>query len=100
MLAVPRHGRRWPGVARAALTVALPGLVGVAAGFGSVAAIATLGAFAVVYGEGRPYRVRWRVVAIIGAVLVALAGVGAVVGSEVHRAVVAGGSQCGRWRWS
>ncbi|MEE2058384.1 FUSC family protein [Rhodococcus artemisiae] len=93
MLAVPRHGHRWSGVARAALTVALPGLVGVAAGFGSIAAIAALGAFAVVYGEGRPYRVRWRVVAIIGAVLVALAGVGAAVGSEVHRAVVAGGSE-------
>ncbi|TQF75198.1 FUSC family protein [Rhodococcus spelaei] len=84
MLAVPRQGRQWPGVARAAVTVALPGLSGVALGAGAVSTIATLGAFAVVYGEGRPYRVRWRTVAIVGAVLVALAGIGAAVGSGVH----------------
>ncbi|NLU65484.1 FUSC family protein [Rhodococcus sp. HNM0563] len=92
MLAVPPHGRRWPGAARAALTVALPGFIGVAMGFGSVAAVATLGAFAVVYGEGRPYRKRWRVIMIVGLALVALAGVGAAIGSEVHRVVSAGGS--------
>ncbi len=92
MLAVPRRGRRWPGVARAGVTVALPGLVGVATGSGSAAAIATLGAFAVVYGEGRPYRTRWRAVAIAGAVLVALAGLGAGIGEVVHRAGVTGGS--------
>ncbi|GAA4470846.1 FUSC family protein [Rhodococcus olei] len=77
---------------RGGVTVALPGLVGVASGFGSASAIATLGAFAVVYGEGRPYRVRWRAVGIVGAVLVALAGIGAAVGSSVYRAVAAGGS--------
>ncbi|MGW0043672.1 FUSC family protein [Rhodococcus sp. NPDC003348] len=92
MVAVPRQGRRWPGVARAAVTVAVPGLTGVALGAGPVAAVATLGAFAVVYGEGRPYRVRWRMLAIVGVVLVALAGTGAAVGSAVHHAATAGGS--------
>lgn len=92
MLAVPRRGRRWPGVARAAVTVALPALIGMVLGAGPVAAVATLGAFAVVHGEGRPYRVRAWPVTIIGGVLVALAGTGAAVGSVVHRAVAAGGS--------
>jgi len=92
MLAVPRQGRRWPGVARATVAVALPGLIGVALGAGAVSAVATLGAFAVVYGEGLPYRVRWRTVTIVGVVLVALAGIGAAVGSVVHDAVTAGGS--------
>ncbi|MGW6692765.1 FUSC family protein [Rhodococcus sp. NPDC054953] len=86
MVSVPRRGRRWPGVVRGGVAVALPGLVGVAAGAGAVSAIATLGAFAVVYGETRPYRVRWRVVGLIGVVLVALAGIGAAVGSVVSAA--------------
>jgi hypothetical protein len=47
-------------------------------------AVATLGAFAVVYGEGRPYRVRWRIVALVGVALVVLAGIGATVGGLVH----------------
>ncbi|MBS9374241.1 FUSC family protein [Rhodococcus sp. B50] len=92
LLAVPRQGRRWPGAARAAATVAVPGLVGVALGFGAVAAVATLGAFAVVYGEQRPYRVRARTVAVVGTVLVLLATIGAAAGSVVHAAVAAGGS--------
>jgi len=92
MLTVPRQGRKWPGAVRAALTVALPGLLGVALGFGAVPAVATLGAFAVVYGEQRAYRVRWRVVAVVGAVLVVLATLGAAAGSVVHDALGSGGS--------
>ena len=91
ILSVPRQGRRWPGAARAAATVAVPGLVGVALGFGAVSAIATLGAFAVVYGEQRPYRVRARAVAVIGTVLVTLATIGALAGSVVHHELAAGG---------
>ena len=84
LLSAPSQGRKWPGVARAAATVALPGLGGLAFGSGSVSAVATLGAFAVVYGEGRPYRVRWRIVALVGVALVVLAGIGATVGGLVH----------------
>lgn len=92
LLSVPRQGRRWPGAARAASAVALPGLIGLACGAGSAAAVAALGAFAVVYGEGKPYRVRWRAVALVGAVLIVLAAIGAAVGSTVHHALAAGGS--------
>ncbi|TQC48949.1 FUSC family protein [Rhodococcus sp. WS4] len=92
LLGVPKQGRRWPGVVRAGVAVALPALAGVALGHSAVAAIATLGAFAVVYGEGRAYRVRWRVVSIAAAVMVLLAGVGAAVGAFVHDATAAGGS--------
>lgn len=92
LFAVPRAGRTWPGAARAAAAVAVPALLGVAAGAGSVAAVATLGAFAVAYGEGRPYRTRWRVVAVVGVALVVLAVIGAVAGTIVFRAIAAGGS--------
>lgn len=91
LLGVPRRGRRWPGALRAAAAVALPGLAGLALGHGPVAATAALGAFAVVYGEGRAYRARWQVVMVVAAVLVALAGLGAGVGTLVHS-----GSE---WTW-
>ncbi|WP_043826716.1 FUSC family protein [Rhodococcus opacus] len=92
LLGVPKLGRRWPGVVRAGVAVGLPALAGVALGHSAVAATATLGAFAVVYGEGRAYRVRWRVVSIAAAVMVLLAGVGAAVGAFVHDATASGGS--------
>lgn len=92
LVRVPRDGRRWPGTARAAAAVALPGLLGIALGHDLSAATATLGAFAVVYGESRPFRMRWRAVSIAACVLVVATLVGAVVGSAVHDAAVAGGS--------
>lgn len=84
LLGVPRRGRRWPGALRAAVAVALPGLAGLAFGHGPVAATVALGAFAVVYGEGRAYRARWKVVLFVAAALVVLAGVGAGVGVLVQ----------------
>ncbi|CAM2777925.1 FUSC family protein [Prescottella defluvii] len=92
LVRVPRNGRRWPGTARAAAAVALPGLLGVALGHDLAAATAALGAFAVVYGEGRPYRVRWRAVSAAAGVMVVAAALGATVGSAVHDAASAGGS--------
>ncbi|MGW0038326.1 FUSC family protein [Gordonia sp. NPDC003376] len=68
------------GALRALIAVALPGLVGLAVGGGVAAAISTLGAFAVVYGERRLHRVRWRVVCGYGLVLIGCAGAGALVG--------------------
>lgn len=70
----------------------LPGLLGIALGHDLAAATAALGAFAVVYGEGRPYRVRWRAVSAAAGVMVVAAALGAVVGSAVHEAASAGGS--------
>jgi len=74
------------------VAVALPGLVGIALGHDLSAATATLGAFAVVYGEGRPYRVRWRAVSVAAGVMVFAAFLGAVVGGAVHDAASSGGS--------
>lgn len=74
------------------MAVALPGLVGIAFGHDLSAATATLGAFAVVYGEGRPFRVRWRAVSIAACVMVIAALVGAVTGGVVHDAAANGGS--------
>ncbi|MDV7242375.1 MULTISPECIES: FUSC family protein [Rhodococcus] len=95
LLGVAGQGRRWPGVVRAGAAAALPALAGIALGHSAVAATATLGAFAVVYGEGRAYRVRWRVVSIAAAALVFLAGVGAAVGASVHAAAAVGNSALG-----
>mgnify|MGYP005986885091 FL=1 len=87
---VPRRGRRWPGALRVAAAAAIPGLIGVASGQGAVAAVAAVGAFAAVYGEGRPYRVRWRAVSVAAAVMVVLAAVGAMTGSVVYSALSVG----------
>ncbi|QKT10443.1 FUSC family protein [Rhodococcus sp. W8901] len=92
LVRVPRVGRHWPGTMRAAVAVALPALAGIALGHDLAAATATLGAFAVVYGEGRPYRVRWRAVSAAAGVMVVAAALGAVVGSAVHDAAASGGS--------
>lgn len=92
LVRVPRDGRRWPGTARAAVAVALPGLLGVALGHDPAAATVALGAFAVVYGEGRPYRVRWRAVSAAAGVMVVASAIGAGVGTLVHDAASSGGS--------
>lgn len=68
---------RLGGAARGAAAVALPSLTGLLTGHGVLAAISALGAFAVVYGERRPYRTRWKAVAGYGAVLVGCAVAGA-----------------------
>lgn len=84
LLEVRGAGTRAGGAFRGALAVALPSLVGLAAGFGALAAVSALGAFAVVYGEGRPYRTRWRVVSGYGAALIACAAVGSALGGAVQ----------------
>ncbi|TJZ76548.1 FUSC family protein [Rhodococcus oryzae] len=82
---LPPAGRRWPGGVRAALAFGVPALLAVAFGHQEQALIFSLGAFAVIYGEGRPYRARWRVVLLAGAALFTAAGLGALVGGTVYR---------------
>lgn len=53
----------------------------VAAGYPNAALYVTYGAFAVLYGEGRPYRVRATVVATAGVALMAIVALGATVGT-------------------
>jgi uncharacterized membrane protein YccC len=55
MLVVNDVPRRWPFALRAAICVAVPVLVGWAAGDTSAGLIATIGGFTSLYGSGRPY---------------------------------------------
>lgn len=74
---------RWGAGLRAAAAVGIPGTAMVAAGHGNAALFATFGAFAVLYGEGRAYRIRGRVVALAGLALLASVVVGAGLGSVI-----------------
>ncbi|GAB32965.1 FUSC family protein [Gordonia otitidis] len=73
LFAIPDVRGRWPAAIRAGLAFAVPAAVLFAAGFERDALLAALGAFAVLYGEKRPYRVRWRVIALAAVVLIAAA---------------------------
>lgn len=81
LFSAPPAGRRWSIGLRAAAAVAIPGTLVVAAGYPNAALYVTYGAFAVLYGEGRPYRVRAAVVATAGIALMLVTAVGVVVGS-------------------
>ncbi|MBS4101543.1 FUSC family protein [Tsukamurella paurometabola] len=74
---------RWRAGLRAAAAVGIPGALLVATGHGASALFTTFGAFAVLYGEGRAYRVRSQVVAAAGLALLAAVAVGATVGWAV-----------------
>ncbi|WP_435595237.1 FUSC family protein [Tsukamurella tyrosinosolvens] len=71
---------RWRAGLRAAAAVGIPGTLLVAAGHGGSALFTTFGAFAVLYGEGRAYRVRAQVVAAAGLALLASVALGATIG--------------------
>ncbi|GAB18887.1 hypothetical protein GOEFS_069_00130 [Gordonia effusa NBRC 100432] len=70
-LSTPGLGTRWPVAVRAAVTLAIPALALWVAGQGAYALLVALGTFAMLYGEDRPFRIRWRVVTIVGAILIA-----------------------------
>ncbi|MFW0789485.1 FUSC family protein [Gordonia sp. CPCC 205333] len=70
-LSAPGLGTRWPVAVRAAATLAIPALALWFAGQGAYALLVALGTFAMLYGEDRPFRIRWRVVTTIGAILTA-----------------------------
>ncbi|MCR6484867.1 FUSC family protein [Amycolatopsis sp. OK19-0408] len=88
LFALPAAGRRWSAGLRAAGAVALAGGGVVLAGHADVALFVTFGAFAVLYGEGRPYRVRAWVVLTAAALLLLSAGLGAAAGSLGGNVVV------------
>ncbi|SFW85990.1 FUSC family protein [Amycolatopsis australiensis] len=81
LFALPAAGRRWSAGLRAAVAVALPGTLVLLSGHAGAALFVTFGSFAVLYGEGRPYRVRARVVLTAGAALLLSAGLGTAVGT-------------------
>lgn len=69
--AVPDIRGRWGAAIRAALAFALPAAALYLLGFERDSLLAALGGFAALYGERRPYRVRWRAVATAAGALVA-----------------------------
>ncbi|MEV4145862.1 FUSC family protein [Amycolatopsis sp. NPDC049691] len=88
LFALPAAGRRWSAGLRAAAAVLLAGGIVVLAGHPSEALFVTFGAFAVLYGEGRPYRVRARVVLAAAVMLLLAAGLGTAVGATGTKAGV------------
>ncbi|MGZ8178173.1 FUSC family protein [Williamsia sp. SKLECPSW1] len=75
LVSVDGIGTRWPAGTRAAAAFLLPASALLAAGLGRSALLAALGGFAVLYGENRPFRIRWRVILTAGLALVASAAV-------------------------
>lgn len=75
---MPPVGRRWSAGVRAATAFGVPALLVALAGFPGEALLVVSGSVAVVYGERRPYRIRWRIVTTAGVCLVASAWIGAV----------------------
>ena len=84
---------RWPGALRAALAIFLPGAVALLLGYHQEMFLIAAGGCAVIYGEGHPYRTRWRIMLIAGLLLSTGATVGAFVGSVAWAQIGAGGSQ-------
>ncbi|MDN6352952.1 MAG: FUSC family protein [Corynebacterium sp.] len=82
-IAVNPSGPRWPGALRAALALALPASVALLLGHQTAMLMIAGGGFAVIFGEGLPFRARWRVMSIVGALLACGAMAGAMVGTVV-----------------
>ena len=75
--------RRWPGALRAALAILIPGSIALLLGYDHAVLLISAGAFAVIYGEGHPYRTRLRVMATAALLLL---------GASVGGVLVDGGS--------
>ncbi|GAA5070835.1 FUSC family protein [Nocardia iowensis] len=80
LFALPPAGRRWSPGLRSAVAFAIPAAMTVAAGQPEHALFVLFGAFAVMYGERRAYRMRAIVVLTAGIALLASSGVGALLG--------------------
>ncbi len=80
LFGLPAVGRRWPGGLRSALAFGVPAILAWVLGFHTEALLVVSGSFAVIYGEGRPYRSRWWVVLVAGGALVASVWLGATAG--------------------
>ncbi|WP_433678290.1 FUSC family protein [Nocardia sp. CA-119907] len=80
LFALPTTDRRWGAGLRAAAAVAIPGAALIATGHADTALFVIFGAFAVLYGEGRAYRVRAWVTLTAGAWLLVSTALGALAG--------------------
>ncbi|SNS51938.1 Fusaric acid resistance protein-like [Rhodococcoides kyotonense] len=82
MFGLPSAGRKWPGGVRAALAFGIPASLAWLLGHQDAVLLIVSGSFAVIYGEGKPYRARWRVVLTAGAALVTSVWIGASSGTS------------------
>lgn len=80
LFALPSVGRRWSAAVRAAAAFALPAALVTGLGHRDAAVFVMFGAFAVLYGERRPFRARGWVVLTAGVALFAACAVGGLVG--------------------
>lgn len=87
-------GPRWPGATRAALSMLIPGAIAILLGFQHEMLLITAGSCTVIYGEGRPYRARLRLMSVVALLLVVGSGCGAFVGEIVWGHINAGAT---RW---
>jgi len=71
---------RWPGALRAGLAILIPGACALLTGHDYAILLLATGAFAVIFGEGHPFRTRPRVILIAGLALTTVATVGVLVG--------------------
>ncbi|MEJ5998455.1 FUSC family protein [Corynebacterium sp. H130] len=85
-------GPRWPGALRAALAMFIPGIIALALGLDHEVVLITAGSCTVIYGEGHPFRTRWKVLAIAAALIISGTGMGALVGQVVWGHINAGDS--------
>lgn len=92
LIAVNSTGPRWPGALRAALAVVLPATVVLALGHETEMLLIASGGFTVIYGEGLPYRTRWRVMGWAAVFLAVGQMAGAFVGSVVWPQIDGGGT--------
>lgn len=79
----PSTRGRWAPALRAGLAFLLPALVLLASGAGADAVLAALGSFAVLFGERRPYRIRWKSILTAGLLLVVVAALFTILGAWV-----------------
>ncbi len=79
---------RWSAATRAALAFGIPAAILTVAGHAELAVAVTLGSFSVMFGEGRPYRVRGVIVALAGIGFISAALVGAAVGHSGAPSIV------------
>ncbi|GEE00326.1 hypothetical protein nbrc107696_07720 [Gordonia spumicola] len=91
LLRRPSARGRWAPASRAGLSLAAPAAVLALCGFGTGSLLAAMGAFAVLYGERRPYLIRWKVILTAGALLIVTAAVfgslGATAGPDASTSV-------------
>lgn len=85
-------GPRWPGSLRAALALTLPGAVALLLGFENAMLLIAAGGFTVIYGEGHPYRARWKIMLTAGLMIALSATGGAFVGDYMWGAMAGGGT--------